>query len=101
MSRLAIVTGGAGGIGAAIAAELATLGNNVAILDINKQAAQETAKKISASIGRDAVRGVEADISDDASSEAALKSVVEQMGPVSILSGYGHLCVEFSPPMEK
>ncbi|MFC4271307.1 glucose 1-dehydrogenase [Sneathiella chungangensis] len=85
MSRLAIVTGGAGGIGAAIAAELATLGNNVAILDINKEAAQETAEKISDSVGRDAVIGVEADISDDASSETALNLVVEQLGPVSIL----------------
>ena len=85
MPRLAIVTGGAGGIGAAIALELATSGHNVAILDINKQAAEETAEKICASVAREAVIAVDADIADDASCDTALKAATAHFGSVSVL----------------
>ena len=85
MSRLAIVTGGAGGIGAAIAAELAAHGHTVAILDINKEAAEATAETISDEVARRAVFAVEADIADDASCAAALEKVTARAGPASIL----------------
>ncbi|MDR1932361.1 MAG: SDR family NAD(P)-dependent oxidoreductase, partial [Spirochaetales bacterium] len=47
----AIVTGGAQGIGKAIAAELASRGANIAICDVNEKALQETAGEIGSKTG--------------------------------------------------
>ncbi|MFC5751706.1 SDR family NAD(P)-dependent oxidoreductase [Actinomadura rugatobispora] len=45
--RTAVVTGGAGGIGRAICADLAALGARVVVADLDLPAAQETAKSLS------------------------------------------------------
>ncbi|MBA6114104.1 SDR family NAD(P)-dependent oxidoreductase [Pseudomonas asiatica] len=44
-----VVTGGAGGIGSAIAARLASEGATVVVSDVNLQAAQDVAKQIEGS----------------------------------------------------
>ncbi|KAK6033528.1 hypothetical protein OSTOST_00286, partial [Ostertagia ostertagi] len=45
--KLAVVTGGASGIGRAICHRLAQHGAKLVVVDLNKDAAQETVKKIS------------------------------------------------------
>jgi len=63
--QAAIVTGGASGLGAATAALLAKAGCRVAVLDINKAAAEASAARFGG-------LGLECDVADPASAEAAL-----------------------------
>ncbi len=46
MSRVAVVTGGASGMGAAICGRLARQGCRVAVLDVDGDAADQTAKDL-------------------------------------------------------
>ena len=78
--RVALVTGGGGGIGAAIAAALAADGNAVAVADLRAAAARETAERID---GR--ALGVEMDVTDGESVSAAIARVEGDLGPVEIL----------------
>jgi pyridoxal 4-dehydrogenase len=77
--RVAIVTGGARGIGAAIARKLDAEGATVVVADINKGGAEETA----GSLGRGSA--VEVDVSDPGSVEAMVKSVLDAQGRVDVL----------------
>lgn len=74
----AIVTGGAGGIGSRIVAELCALGARVAILDKDEIGAA----KVAAEHGATAFR---VDLTDPADIAAAHAAVVEALGPVEIL----------------
>jgi NAD(P)-dependent dehydrogenase (short-subunit alcohol dehydrogenase family) len=74
-----IVTGAGSGLGAESARHLAAAGAQVAVLDINEQAAAETA----AAIGGKAV-GVGCDVTDPAAVDAALDQAAE-LGPVRAL----------------
>jgi NAD(P)-dependent dehydrogenase (short-subunit alcohol dehydrogenase family) len=81
--RVAVVTGGASGIGLAIAERLAAGGIAVAILDRNAAAADEAATKVAAT-GATAV-GLDVDVTDRAGVEAAVAEVRERLGPPTIL----------------
>ena len=74
----ALVTGGASGLGEAVARELARLGAKVAVLDRNV----ELANKVAADIGGTAHA---CDITDTASVEAALDAAAAAHGPARIL----------------
>src|SRR6188768_3217353 len=74
----ALVTGGASGLGEAVARELARLGAKVAVLDRNIELAQ----KVAAGIGGTAHA---CDIADTASVEAALEAAAAAHGPARIL----------------
>ena len=76
--RVALVTGGASGIGRAIAERYVAEGAQVAIADIDIEAAQQTAKEIG-------VLAVQADVTDKTSIDAMLAEIEESLGPVSIL----------------
>jgi len=81
--KVAIVTGGASGIGEAITNELAENGATVAIADLLEDVGRETARGLEA-------RGFKArvfpvDVSDAAQVGAMVKSVVETYGGVDIL----------------
>jgi 3-oxoacyl-[acyl-carrier protein] reductase len=78
--RVALVTGGAQGIGAAIAARLAAGGAKVAVLDLDESKAAETA----AALGGGAI-GIGADVSQADQVEAAVARVVEELGGLQIL----------------
>ena len=71
--KTAMVTGGASGIGAAIAAAFATKGARVAVVDLDGTAAQQRA----AELGSDN-RGFGADVADPASVTAAVDGVPRQ-----------------------
>jgi 3-oxoacyl-[acyl-carrier protein] reductase len=82
--RVAVVTGGARGIGAATARRLATEGADVAIVDLDGAQSVQTAKAIEADTGRRAV-GIGADVTDADQVTAAVDHVADELGPPGIL----------------
>ncbi len=78
--KIALVTGGASGIGAAICELFAQEGASVAILDWNEKQAEEKAAEISAG-----VIAVVADVSDELSVKEAICNVRKTLGDVDIL----------------
>ena len=81
--RVAVVTGGAQGIGAAVAARLAAGGAKVAVVDLNADSAAATAASI-AETGAQAL-GLSADVSQRDQVEAAISEVVARFGALHIL----------------
>src|SRR5574337_117473 len=81
--KVTIVTGGAGGIGAAICRRFAEEGAIVAIFDINKDAAEAVAADIRAKGGKAGVFGV--DLTSQESVVAAVTAAEQQLGPTGIL----------------
>lgn len=73
----AIITGGASGMGAATARRLSALGAKVALLDVNKEAAEIVAKEIGGI-------AVHCDVTSADSAEAALKAAEQQHGVARI-----------------
>ncbi len=81
--EVAVVTGAAQGIGAAIARAFAAHGARVALADIQFAKAQTVAADIGASGGQ--AQAFEVDISQPASLQAARQSIRAAWGPVSVL----------------
>ncbi len=81
--EVALVTGGAQGIGRAIAKLLASNGSRVVIVDINLEAAQETVREIESSGGT--ALSLEGDVSSATQMSRAVDQVVEKWGGLSIL----------------
>lgn len=82
--KVAVVTGGASGIGAATAAVLSRSGAAVAMLDLNAEGAEAHAKQLTA----DGARGVvwhAVDVSDVDAVQAAVARVVAELGRVDCL----------------
>ena len=73
MTRAAVVTGGASGIGEAISRRLAADGAAVALFDLNGEAAQETAAAIEGDGGT--AIGLTVDVTDRAGVDAAAGEV--------------------------
>lgn len=83
MSRVAVVTGGASGIGLGVAQRLAAAGHKLALLDIDGDAAEAAAETFRAG-GTDA-KGIRTDVSDRAAVRAAFERTRTELGPVGIL----------------
>lgn len=94
MSRVAVVTGGASGMGESSCHELARRGHKVAVLDLNGAAAQRVAEELRADGA--AALGVAADVTDRAAVEDAFAKVRTELGPVHILVTSAGL-VDFAP----
>jgi len=81
--RVALVTGGARGIGRAIALRLAGAGAKVAIVDLMDTGA-DTAREVERATGR-TTAFVKADISKESEARAAVAAAEEALGPIDIL----------------
>ncbi|GAA1332296.1 SDR family oxidoreductase [Saccharothrix algeriensis] len=82
-ARVAIVTGAARGIGAAVAARLARDGLAVALLDLQESGCAAGVERITAAGGRAIAVG--ADVSDRAAVDAAVERVADELGAPTVL----------------
>ena len=78
--QIAVITGGAGTIGAATAKAFAAAGAEVALLDVDQRAAEEKAKAIGA-----AALAVKCDVTNTISVTDAFAQVIEAFGGVDIV----------------
>ena len=85
--EVAIVTGGASGLGAATARALAAAGARVALLDMNVDAAAEVARDIDG-------LALACDVTSAASAEAAVDRAARELGPARVLVS----CAGIAPP---
>ncbi|MFE3227151.1 3-oxoacyl-ACP reductase FabG [Nocardia sp. NPDC059228] len=81
--RVAVVTGAARGIGAAIARRLADDGMAVAVLDLDEEACKPVVAEIEAAGGR--ALAVGADVSDEQAVAAAVDRVAAELGAPTVL----------------
>ncbi len=79
--RVAVVTGGARGIGAATAARFAAEGASVAVLDLDEASAAAAAS----TLGAEKSVGIGCDVSQADSVDAAVSRVVEELGRLDVL----------------
>lgn len=92
--KIALVTGGAQGLGAAICQRLASEGAHVTVADLNLAGAEQTAAEIEAQTGRRAI-AVQVNVTDEAQVEAMVQRVVDHFGRLDILvSNAGVLIAE-------
>src|SRR5215213_7178141 len=82
-NKAALITGAASGIGREIAVAFAREGAKVAIADLDRKAADATAREI----GVDGSRaiGVAMDVADEQQVEAATAEVIEEFGTLDVL----------------
>ena len=85
VGKVALVTGGAGGIGQAIARRILADGGCVVLADIDTEALQSVRDELAKAHGRDHVRHVRCDVTDEASVIAAFARAAIEFGGVDIL----------------
>lgn len=83
MSKVALVTGGAAGIGRACSVRLAKAGNAIGVLDLDEKRCADTVSEIQAAGGKAIALG--ADISKRSQVQAALARLRAALGPITIL----------------
>ncbi|MGH9114963.1 MAG: SDR family oxidoreductase [Acidimicrobiales bacterium] len=76
--RVAVVTGGASGIGLAMASKFTALGARVALMDIDGASAGAAATDLRGAIG------LPADVGDEAAVRAAIDRVESELGPIDV-----------------
>jgi 3-oxoacyl-[acyl-carrier protein] reductase len=81
--RVAVVTGGARGIGAGVAKRLAADGMAVAVIDLKEGDCGATVDAIAAAGGRAIAAG--ADVSDSAQVSVAVDAIAAELGPPAVL----------------
>jgi 3-oxoacyl-[acyl-carrier protein] reductase len=81
--RVAVVTGGARGIGAAVAKRFAADGMAVAVIDLKEGDCAATVEAITAAGGRAFAAG--ADVSDAGQVDSAVEAIAAELGPPAVL----------------
>ncbi|MGZ4182290.1 MAG: short-chain dehydrogenase/reductase [Solirubrobacteraceae bacterium] len=79
--KVALITGGARGIGLGIAQAFIARGADVALLDLEAEEVQRTA----ATLGSDRAIGIGVDVTDAAALQAAVASAVERFGGIDVV----------------
>jgi sorbitol-6-phosphate 2-dehydrogenase len=94
LNKVALVTGGAQGLGAAIVLRLAREGCDVAIADINEQSSTATAAQIARETGRRTI-AMKIDVTDEEQVSAGIDRTVRELGRLDIcVSNAGILFAE-------
>ena len=83
--RIAFITGGAGGIGSAIASKLLSEGACVVLADIDEAALAEVTAGFGKTFGKDNVRGVKMDVTSEDAVIAAMNEAALAYGGVDIV----------------
>jgi 3-hydroxybutyrate dehydrogenase len=83
-NKVALVTGGANGIGYAIAQRFAAEGACVAIVDLDQAACERSAHILNQATGRD-ILGVRADITNESEVQAAIAAILTRYGAIDVL----------------
>jgi sorbitol-6-phosphate 2-dehydrogenase len=92
--RIAVVTGGAQGLGAAICRRLAGEGAHVVVADLNSEGAAATAAEIEMETDRRA-RSIAVDVTNEGQVEAMVRRAIDEFGRLDILvSNAGVLIAE-------
>lgn len=97
MSRVAVVTGGASGMGESTCHELGRRGYKVAVMDLNGEGARRVSEELRAN-GVDSL-GIAVDVTDRPAVEEVFAKVRTELGPVHILVTSAGL-VDFAPFLE-
>lgn len=82
--RVALITGGAGGIGLASARRLLQEGAGVALCDIDRAALDEACERLRAEFGHDVVAAMPMDVTSEASVAEAFRAVALRFGGLDI-----------------
>ncbi len=82
--QIALVTGGAQGLGAAIGLRLAQEGAHVAIADLNLAGAEGTAAEVTSQTGRRSI-AVQVDVTDEGQVKRMVERTVQELGRLDIL----------------
>ena len=85
VGKIALVTGGAGGIGAATAARLLRDGACVMLADRDGDAVEQVRADFGARFGKDVVRAVRCDVTDEAQVAEALAACAREFGGLDIV----------------
>jgi NAD(P)-dependent dehydrogenase (short-subunit alcohol dehydrogenase family) len=83
--RVALVTGGASGIGRAVARRLAREGAHVVVTDLDREGARRVAEEVAAEAGPARPLGVGMDVTSETSVETAVAAAVEAYGGLDIV----------------
>jgi len=84
--RVAVVTGGASGIGLAIGKHFASQDTRVAILDVDLEAARRAAAEILSAFPAAAVHSVRCDVSSWEEQKVAFSSVYQTFGRIDVVA---------------
>jgi NAD(P)-dependent dehydrogenase (short-subunit alcohol dehydrogenase family) len=84
-SNVAVITGGASGIGLAAAKHFAKLGMNVAIADLGGKRLADASAELKALAGEEHILAVETDVAQKESLEALERAVIQRFGRVHVL----------------
>lgn len=98
LDRIALVTGGAQGLGRALCLRLAQEGAHVVVADLNGEQAEVTAQEIAAASGRRTL-AVTVDVSDEDQVEAMVQRTVDEFGRLDIL--VANAGILFAGPVEE
>jgi rhamnulose-1-phosphate aldolase/alcohol dehydrogenase len=83
--RIALVTGGAGGLGRAVARRLAAEGAHVVVTDVDGAGARKVADEIAAAVGSGRTLGLPMDVTSEGSVRSAFEETVLAYGGVDVI----------------
>jgi rhamnulose-1-phosphate aldolase/alcohol dehydrogenase len=83
--KVALVTGGAGGIGGAVARRLLAEGANVVLTDLDSRALEGAVDELQKAHGKDRVRGVAGNVTQEDAVRAAFAFAAREYGGVDVL----------------